>query len=223
MNAKTIIVLLIGTCAMMIPMFFQSKKHQIPRWKILPVSFVLTVVGVLGTYIWFFVENFWFGGRSFYGAVFLVPVAFLLFAKIIDIPYGSLMDLCAPAECVMLAIMKTQCLIDGCCKGRMFVFNGGKEFRFPSQIAELVAAFILVLVLMLMFYRKGHRGKIYPWYLILYGASRFVLNFFRDEWAQYSGGIPPLGTIWSVCAVIIGVVWIILYNKRRKAVENKVE
>lgn len=223
MNPITILVLLVGTFAMMIPMLFQASKYQITKWKIVPTAFVLTVVGTLGTYLWFFVENFAFGGRSFYGAVFLVPVVFWLFAYVIRIPYAQLMDLCAPAECIMLSIMKIKCLIDGCCIGRtLFVTELGEIVRFPSQIVELVAAYVIVWVLLAMSCKTQHRGKIYPWYLILYGASRFVLNFFRDEWAQYNGGIPPFGNIWSVCAVIIGVVWIILYNKRRDASKKTV-
>lgn len=204
-------------------MFFQAKKYSIKEWKIVPTAFVLTVIGTLGTYLWFLLENFEFGGRSFYGAVFLVPVAFLLFARILGLPYGQLMDLCAPAECVMLSFMKIKCLMDGCCVGRiLFISEEGSVVRFPSQIVELMVAYLLAWGLLMMSYRAKCREKIYPWYLILYGVSRFVLNFFRDEWARYEGGIPPLGTVWSVCAVIIGVFWIILYNKRKGLLQQEI-
>ena len=222
MNIKTIIVLLIGTCGMMVPMFFQAKKYSIKEWKIVPVAFVLTVIGTLGTYVWFLLENLEFGGRSFYGAVFIVPIVFLLFARIVHIPYGQLMDLCAPAECVMLSFMKIKCMIDGCCVGRiLFISETGSVVRFPSQLSELIVAYVLAWGLLMMSYRRGSRGKIYAWYLILYGASRFILNFFRDEWAIYDGGIIPFGTIWSVCAVIIGVLWIIIYNKRQASLKQE--
>ncbi len=127
------------------------------------------------------------------------------------------MDLCAPAECVMLSIMKAKCVVDGCCAGRvLFMSEAGELVRFPSQLVELIVAYLLCWMLVTMSYRKAFRGIVYPWYLILYGATRFVLNFFRDEWAQYDGGMIPLGTVWSVCAVAIGLAWIAIEKKRRK-------
>lgn len=206
----------------MVPMLLQAKKYGITLWKIVPVAFILTVVGTLSTYAWFFIENLHFGGRSFYGAVFLVPIVFLAIAPLVKIPYGQLTDLLAPAECVMLSFMKVQCLVTGCCAGRtLLVTDGGEVVRFPSQAVELVAAYAIAIALLLMSYKAGHREKIYPWYLILYGASRFVLNFFREEWELYEGGMPPFGTVWSAVAVTVGIVWIVLYNKKRKATKRK--
>lgn len=221
MNPTTLIILFIGTLAMMVPMLFQARKYNITKWKIIPVAFVLTVVGTLGTYIWFWVENFYFLGRSFYGAMFIVPVVFVLLAFIIKIPYGELMDLCGPAECIMLSFMKVQCLVSGCCGGRILFTNElGEAVRFPSQLAELIAAYAIFITLLIMSHREGNKEKIYPWYMILYGASRFVLNFFREEWAHYDGGLPPFGTVWSVLAVIIGVCWIVFYNKKNRALSK---
>ena len=224
MNLTTIIILFIGTWAMMVPMFFQAKKYEVQRWKIIPIAFALTVAGTLGTYIWFFIENLSFGGRSFYGAVFFVPLVFLLLPYAIKMPYGQIMDFCAPAECIMLSFMKVQCLVTGCCAGRtLFVNELGEAVLFPSQLVELIAAYAIGMALMILSMQEKHKEKIYPWYLILYGASRFVLNFFRAEWELYSGGIPPLGTIWSVVAVAIGICWIIYYNKKTQKTEEPEE
>ena len=222
MSTTMIIILFIGTWLMMVPMFFQAKKYDIAKWQIIPLAFALTVVGTFGTYIWFLIENLHWGGRSFYGAVFIVPLIFLILPLIIKIPYGQIMDLCAPAECIMLSLMKVQCLIGGCCKGRvMYMPVLGELVRFPSQVVELVAACVIAIILLIMSHRASFKEKVYPWYLILYGVSRFVLNFFRAEWENYDGGLPPYGTIWSVIAVIIGVLWIIFYNKKNKVIENQ--
>lgn len=219
MSTTVIIILFIGTLAMMVPMYIQARKYGIAKWKIIPLAFILTIIGTLGTYAWFFIENLHFGGRSFYGAVFIVPIVFLILPFVIKIPYGQLMDLCAPAECIMLSIMKVQCLVSGCCAGRI-LYNDelGEIVRFPSQAVELIAAYVIAIALLMMSHKPQHKGKIFPWYLILYGASRFVLNFLREEWQHYDGGLPPYGTIWSVLAVIIGIVWIISYNKKHKEI-----
>ena len=223
MSITMIIILFIGTWAMMMPMFFQARKYDIQRWKIIPVAFILTIVGTLGTYIWFLIENFSWGGRSFYGAVFIVPIVFLALPKIVKIPYGQLVDLCAPAECIMLSLMKVQCLVSGCCAGRtLFMTEAGEIVRFPSQAVELAAAYVIAIVLLILSHRKGFKEKVFPWYMILYGSSRFVLNFMREEWELYDGGLIPMGTIWSVVAVAIGICWIVIYNKKKAKSEEAV-
>jgi prolipoprotein diacylglyceryltransferase len=124
------------------------------------------------------------------------------------IPYGDIMDFCAPAECVMLAIMKYRCLIDGCCAGKVLLsiaMDG--SVIFPSQITELVNAFVLMAVLLGMAFSRKTRGKIYAWYLVLYGATRFVLNLFRADTTPFLLGL-PVGNIWSLLAIFLGILWL---------------
>ena len=209
MPIDIIIALAIGTGAMFVPIVAMMIRYKEKLWKSVPVSLLLTIAGTLGTYIWFFVEDSTWGGRSYYGAVFLVPIAFLLVARWMRIPYGNLMDYCAPAECAMLAIMKYQCLIDGCCEGRILrVYADGTWLAFPSQIVELINALVIMVVLMVMGYGKKFRGKVYAWYLVIYGITRFILNWFR------SGNYPlllglPAGNLWSLLAIFIGVLWLL--------------
>lgn len=215
MNLTTIIVLSIGTALMALPMLLMAWKYRISLWKIPIVAVVLTVTGTIGTYIWFWIENGWFGGRSFFGAVFFVPIAFVLFAKVMKISYRELTDLCAPAECLMLAIMKVQCLRDGCCAGRLLYVNeNGVEVLFPSQQVELINAFMVFAVLLglFLFFRKRYQGMLYPCYLILYGVSRFILNIFRAEWVTHQG-LLPYGNIWSLVGIAVAVVWIFWQKK----------
>lgn len=208
MNIKTLTVLSIGTAAMMVLILIMMKHYKVSLWKSIPVSVLLTITGTLGTYIWFFVEASWFGGRSYYGAVFLVPIAFLFVAEWLRIDYGDLMDFCAPAECAMLVLMKYQCLVDGCCRGRTL---GDSGFVFPSQLVETGNAVILMAVLMALSFREKNRGNIYPWYLTLYGVSRFVLNWFREDTTPLLMGLPA-GNLWSLLAVLLGVIWLCGYK-----------
>ena len=217
-SVKLLIFLLLGTLAMLVPMIIQSIWYKIKLWKSVIMAVLLTVIGTLGTYIWFFVENLWFGGRSFYGAIFIVPIVFIVIPKFFRISYGYLMDLCAPAECIMLAIMKAKCLIDGCCGGRiLFETASGEIIRFPSQIAELIVAILLCIILMFFAYKPKFRGTLYLWYMVLYGLSRFILNFFRDVWGN---GTIPFGTIWSVFSVIIGIIILITIKYKNKERHN---
>lgn len=200
---------------MLIPIVVQTTWYKIKLWKSVPIAVTLTVSGTIGTYLWFFIENHWIGGTSFYGAVFVVPIIFLLATKVFCIPYGELIDLCAPAECVMLAIMKVQCLVSGCCSGRELYVNAeGIPVYFPSQMAELVNALIICAVLMIMAYRKMSQGSVYPLYMLIYGITRFVLNTFRAHQADFLFGMPP-GHVWSLLSIVIGIIWLGVNQKKK--------
>lgn len=211
-SATLLLYLAVGTLAMLPAVFIQVWWYKIKLWKSVPITIALTVCGTIGTYIWFFIENRWIGGTSFYGAVFFVPVAFLGVAKLFHLPYHEIIALCAPAECVMLAIMKVQCLLAGCCKGRMLEAIG---VRFPSQLAELINALVIFCVLMLLSRKLKNRALLYPLYMLIYGVTRLGLNFFRENQSPFLLGLAP-GAFWSICAIVIGCVWLCYCRKSKK-------
>lgn len=205
---------------MLLPIAVLAKQYCIAWWKTIITSVLLTITGTAGTYIWFIIENGAFGGRSFYGAVFLVPPVFFLLAKLLRVNSGELIDLCAPAECVMLTIMKYQCMKDGCCGGKVLCTTPqGVEVIFPSQIAEAAAALLIGVILLVMARNPKNRGTLFPWYMVIYGASRFVLNLFRAEEAVFLLGMTA-GNVWSILSVILGLTWLILHKKLRKTSEE---
>lgn len=211
---ELVIFLIMGTFFMMATMFICRRWYRYLWWKIVILSILLTLGGVLGVKLLFFLENGSFSGLSYYGAVLLVPVFFVFTKFLIHMPYKDLMDLCAPSECVMLALMKVQCLTSGCCKGRVLYLNAaGEEVRFPSQITELCIALLIMVFLIVLMSGGELRGGIYPVYMITYGVTRFVLNWFRETetfiWKL------PAGNFWSLVAIGIGVVWLIILSRRK--------
>ena len=206
--------LLIGMGLMFICMWAANRmSYTFPVWKILISSAILTGIGLLGAHIMSWIESGNWTGRSFYGAVFLTPVLLWPVSKILSIRYGGLMDLAAPAECIMLALLKIKCLIDGCCAGRHFETKNG-SFQFPSQIVECVAAIVIMAVLLVIIRQRKNEGKIFQIYLILYGVIRFVLNLFRET----TPWIGPLaaGNFWSLVSITIGVAAVLLLNRQKR-------
>ena len=202
---KVILFVLIGTVAMLFPMAFVAWRYRIRISKSVLVALYAAFCGTISTYFWFFVENHWIGGISFFGAVLLMPLFFLPAPKIFRESYKDLMDMFAPGICMMLAVMKVKCHISQCCGGRELCV-GDALVRFPSQLAEMTNALILMVVLLLMNNTKN-KGRLYPWYMVLYGCSRFVLQVFREEWVKDIGVRLPYSMIWSVLSVIIGIIW----------------
>lgn len=203
--------ILIGMVAMFFVMLIGGHKNSIPLKKIIASSVFLTISGVIGVYCMAFVESGYWGGRSFYGAIFLVPVLMHPVARFVKVPYGILLDVCAPAGCVMLSLLKVKCMIDGCCGGRM-VSMGGKSFIFPSQKVECAVALVLMCLLLSMVISRRFQNKVYPLFMIIYGAVRFILNTFRTTKPWIFG--LPAGNFWSLISLIIGAISLILIIKK---------
>ena len=203
----------LGAVAMFLSMLLRKKQFpQVAIWKMVLLTLWLTITGVLGTMILAYIEMGKFGGTSFYGAVFLVPIL-ILPAMLMRITYKDILNLCAPAECAMLLVMRFDCLDKGCCFGR---YLPALEFQFPSQIAEMVVA-ITIMITLIQMHRKDRKVQLYPWYMILYGVCRFILQGFRyggtDPWVL---GLSQ-GHFWSLIAVVIGTVWLLLSRARKTA------
>lgn len=208
----------IGTLLMGFPFVIVGRRYGIPLWKCLVLTPILTVVGVVGTVLMFWVETGAYGtiGSSFYGAVFFVPPVFFLLALLFRVPYGRLMDLCALGECAMLTMMRVNCLRSGCCSGRYLCTVAQVDVHFPSQIVEGVTVLVIAYVLWCWTVDYPHRrGQLYGWYLVLYGTTRFVLNFLRAEWQSPTR--IPMGTVWSVIAVGLGALWLFLAARRQRS------
>ena len=208
--------LLGGMVAMFVIMLVCGRHFGMPVWKIAVFAVILTAVGYLGAKCMAFIESGNWSGRSLFGSVFLAPLLMFPVAKIFKTPYGQLMDICAPAECIMLALLKVKCNIDGCCGGRT-IDLGGSSFIFPSQKVECGVFLIIMVILALMAFKDRYQGLVYPYYMVIYGVARFLLNLLRDT-TPWIGPLPA-GNFWAIISVAIGLAAIMIIKKRTKQKE----
>ena len=193
--------LLGGMIAMFLVMWFCSRVYGIALWKIVATALILTPAGYFGAKLMFFIEAGGWDGRSLYGAVFLVPIIMMPTAKLLKIRYGELMDVCTPAGCVMFALLKVKCVIDGCCGGRVIGVRN-HEFIFPSQKVECAAFVIILVIVIVMIFKRRHYTQVYPCFMVIYGFARFFLNLFRET-TPWIGPLPA-GNFWSIISVMTG-------------------
>ena len=101
MGLSRIVVVVLGSLGMFTLMGLISVQElQLKLWKVIIINFLLTVSGVAGAMLMYRIENGFFGGTSFFGAILFVPV-FMLPTLLLKIQFGTIMDLCAPAECIL--------------------------------------------------------------------------------------------------------------------------
>ena len=223
MPTDFVISLVVGTIAMAAVMLLPRRwQAGLPMWKTLLSAAVLTILGVLGAKLMFLIESGFWAGTSFYGAMFFPPLFMVLLALLLRVPPLALLDLCAPAECVMLAILKMQCAVNGCCVGILLTITAdGTYIRFPSQIIELLNALVLMVMLLWLIRKGTWQGRIYPIYMLLYGITRFILNLLRDT-KPFLLGLPA-GNFWSLVAIVIALIWLRLAHPQKGVAESEKE
>ena len=115
----------------------------------------------------------------------------------------------------MLSVMKINCLIAGCCYGKIVGYaDDNSPIRFPSQIVEGICAVIIMVVLLIILKKKKMKNKLFPLFMVIYGVTRFILNLFRET-VEVAFGM-AFGNIWSIVAIIIGTIWIAIAIYREK-------
>lgn len=210
MGSQTIIFIVLGTIMMLVVAFILKKDYELSPLKTVLISVSLTVVGVLSVMLMYFVENGKIGGVSFFGAVFFVPLLLYPVSLLLKMPYKEYLDISAPMVAIMLTVMKINCLIAGCCYGKVLYYDTeSNPVRFPCQLSEMLVALIIALILIICIKGKLLKSLIYPSFMVLYGVTRFILNFLRET-NDFIFGL-AIGNIWAIVATIIGVAWIALF------------
>ena len=156
-----------------------------------------------------------FGGQNIVRVYIYIPLVAVLAAKILRVEWKKICDFIAPCVCVTQGIGHIGCLFTGCCQGFPFeygIYNPALRIKtFPVQICEaLTALAIVVLLLMRAKEKKYHAdGTAFPLMLMLYGSTRFVWEFFRNN-EKLVWGCSSLAFHALFMAVVGGVAYLII-------------
>ena len=137
------------------------------------------------------------GGVFYGGLIAAVSVAFWYMWRH-RMPLWTTCDVFAPGIALGHAVGRLGCLMAGCCYGRPTDVPWAVTFTSPEAHANVgtplgvplhptqlyeSGAEALILILLLWTEKKGRpfEGRTFWSYLVLYGISRFVIEFFRDD------------------------------------------
>ena len=215
-----------GTVAVAIFAIFHAKNYKIPLKKAIPFFVIVYAVSVA----WMFFLFWAMSGFKNWGGNNIVRVFpwIMLFAfpaaKLFKLDYLTVCDYIAPLACVQHGVSHFGCIFGGCCYSYPFeggVYNHVLGYEtFPIQPIEALVAVAIVIFIYIR--EKRHRfavdGLNYPIMLMLFGYSRFFLEFARDNDKLFFG-ISELA-LWALFAGIVGTVmyfYIKSYNKKNSA------
>lgn len=130
------------------------------------------------------------GGIVFYGGLFGGIFGAWLGARLVELRFVALMDLCAPALALAHAFGRVGCLFAGCCYGMpsdlFFCFPLSKDIAggaslVPVQLFEAGCDLILFFALMRYLRKPRPVPRAAGIYLMSYSVYRFILEFFRYD------------------------------------------
>jgi phosphatidylglycerol:prolipoprotein diacylglycerol transferase len=163
----------------------------------------------------------WEGGMSFHGGLIGVILAMYLFARRQAIPFFALTDIVACATPIGLLLGRIANFINGELYGRAsdapwaMVFpdpNAGGIPRHPSQLYEAGLEGLLLFLIMFLMMRSTRAmeriGRLSGIFLIGYGLSRIVVEFFREPDMQLGyllGDTTTMGQILSLPMIAFGL------------------
>lgn len=161
----------------------------------------------------------WEGGMSFHGGLIGVTLAALWFARKKKLGFFRLADLCIPAGPVGLGLGRLGNFINGELYGRptdvpwgMVFPGGGGVPRHPSQLYEAFLEGPVTFTVLWLWGRKDPPEGVLFWaFIAMYGAFRFLVEFFREPDAQigYLLRYFSMGQMLSLPMLLLGgtMVW----------------
>jgi phosphatidylglycerol:prolipoprotein diacylglycerol transferase len=221
----------------------RARRQGIDGTKIMDLGIYLIIAALVGAKLMLVVVDFDYfmsqprellslvraGGVFYGGLIAAVAVAFVLVRR-----YGLTMwttaDLFAPGIALGHVIGRLGCLLAGCCYGRPTTMPWGITFTNPVAFANVgtplnealhptqlydAGAELLILGVLLATERKGRpfAGRTFWLYILLYGVSRFVIEFYRGD---DRGMVMGLSTSQFVAVIMVPVAIAMLVRLRSR-------
>lgn len=155
--------------------------------------------------------KFYEGGLAFQGGLAGGTIAVLLVIWIKKLPGWEMCDLLAPYVALGQAIGRIGCLLNGCCYGKVISSGFGITFpqeavtRVPVQVYSSLILLAIFALLVSIREKKPFSGAIFSAYLMLYGITRFFIDFARgDRLVEFLG--MKLSQVFSIGIFLSGII-----------------
>ena len=224
--------------------------YRFARWYRLPYGHVLDaalwgiLAGLVGARLHFVLANwnyyaakpgeiaqFWRGGVAFGGGLAAGAAACWLYSRIRRVSLWDILDPLAPALALASALGWVGNLLAGSAYGRpgrgfgyFFLpdIYGYIEYRFATQLAGALASLIVFVLAWWALHRRPWQGAAFAEYLVLTGASQFMLEFMRGDDTVVVGGL-RLSQWLDIIAILAGLALLLVLRRRRRAASDSTD
>jgi len=169
-------------------------------------------------------------GGVFYGGLIAAVTVALLYLRRHKLPLWTTTDVFAPGIALGHVVGRLGCLLAGCCFGRETSVPWAITFHNPAALAQgtplgvplhptqlyEAGAEALILVFLLATERRGRPfpGRTFWSYMLLYGISRFIIEFYRGDSRGMVFGAVSTSQFVSIILVPVAVVMLFVLGRR---------
>lgn len=216
-------IVIIAFIAQMVFLIFYRKKYNISLLKSIIVVLIVYPLAYFWMLVLAWVENGFqgWGSNNIVRVYVYAPLIGILAAKVLKMPSGKIIDYVAPSMALQQVIGHSVCPIAGCCQGYACswgIWNPISNTRlFPIQWLECLVALAIVLYLLHLAKKENYAGtgRVYAMFLITFGATRFFLEFLRDNDKLFLG-VSNLA-FHALFMTLVGAIWMmVLYEREQK-------
>ena len=201
-----------------------GKKREIPVGKSTVTTLLVYGVAYIWIYVLFWIESGFqnFGGNNIVRGFIYIPLIAYPVARLLHIRWAAMCDFLAPCVCLTHGISHIGCIFVGCCAG--YPADWGlytPQYRgtaVPVQLFEAATALVIFALLVWLSRRRDYRtdGKSFPLMLMLFGSTRFLWEFARNNEKLWLGCSSLAFHALFMCVVGLEV-WLALRKKEQKA------
>lgn len=196
----------LGFLAGIIAAYLKARKRGIVADQILDISFWIILSSFLGARLFyvvgnikFFLENpievlkIWDGGLVFYGGFFGAVIAFFIFVKLKKIFFWDLAEPIVFSLPLGLFMGRIGCFLIHDHIGKITNVPWGIKYldgtiRHETSLYESLSSLLLFIIFLILsrFSWSNKKGFFTTFFMLWYGATRFITDFFRADDLPFS-------------------------------------
>lgn len=166
----------------------------------------------------------WHGGLSFHGGLIGAIFSGVYFSKKWKLNFWELADIVVIPVAICLFLGRIGNFINGELYGRLtsvpwaVKFKNIEGYRHPSQLYEAAKNLFMFAVLYAIRNKKLKQGVMFSLFIVMYGALRFSIEFFREPDPQIGFVIWNLttGQLLSIAMILAGIPMLLYFSRRKK-------
>jgi phosphatidylglycerol:prolipoprotein diacylglycerol transferase len=176
-------------------------------------------------------------GGVFYGGLILATLVALWYVRRHRMPVWRVGDAVAPGIALGHVVGRLGCFLGGCCYGRPTDVPWAVTFTSPDAAANVgtplgiplhptqlyeAGAELIILVGLLLLERRGRPfpGRTFFSYLVVYGISRFVIEFYRGDPRGFVVDTFSTSQFISLLLVPVSIVMLVWLSRHRESVPD---
>jgi phosphatidylglycerol:prolipoprotein diacylglycerol transferase len=178
-------------------------------------------------------------GGVFYGGLILAVAVAFWYIRRHRLPFWQTCDVFAPGISLGHAIGRIGCLLAGCCYGRVTDVPWAVTFHSPAAAANVgtplgvplhptqlyeTGAELVILAFLLSTEKRGRAfaGRTFWLYLLLYGVTRFAIEFFRGDPRGLVFGALTTSQFISVVLVPLSLAMLVWLSRQPQAAAPRI-